>query len=695
MQHDPTLAPGLGNEGHAIGAIGGQDAGNIPHQQAGQDEIPVARQNAAEARRERPQGAGEDIRQHEIIGAGGGNGAMAQAGRDRKAQIATRLIGAGIFFGHGHGDGIDIGRDHGAVQNPCGGDGENAGAGAEIEHPARAAALQDMIEAGKAAMGRAMVAGAKRQCSLDFDGDAVCVPASRRTVMRAMNHEPAGLDRLQSIETGGDPIARRDLVKLCCRSHLCAGDGGDQFAHRVLIGRVGEIDFRVPALGGLILKAGDAGFIGVKQFTSQFSDGFRGIAGGGDADDGGYGRGDEAFTHGAGPSTVARQRHLISSTRRTIAPAPGMRAPAHRAEETPLKNATGYSTFGATQMRCFCMAEACRLWPIRNRRAWSMLRRLSQSSKLPALALLGAALTLTVVTAADAAPKGSMGSRGSRTNVAPPPTATAPTQARPMERSVTQPGAPSATAARPGAPAAQAAQPSFARNLMTGVAAGLLGAGLFGLLSGSGLFSGLGSLSGFFGLLLQIGLIYLAYRLIRGFLARRNQPAMAGGRAMQRMTQPQAAPHMARTGMMAGAGLATAAPAVDITPQDFTTFQNALATIQTAYGREDVPALRANLTPEMAAYFEEELDNNRRKGVLNRTGRVELLQGDLSEAWADPDAEYATVAMRYAMADAMVERGTGRVVEGDLNNPQQFTEVWTFRREPRQAWKLSAIQQVQ
>ncbi|MGL5737227.1 MAG: TIM44-like domain-containing protein, partial [Beijerinckiaceae bacterium] len=326
-----------------------------------------------------------------------------------------------------------------------------------------------------------------------------------------------------------------------------------------------------------------------------------------------------------------------------------------------------------------------------------MLRSLTRLGKWPAYALLASAMTFTAIEIADAAPRGNMGSRGSRTQSAPATTNTAPTQAQPIQRSVTQPGAPAATAARPGAAAqaAQAARPSFARNLMTGVAAGLLGAGLFGLLSGAGLFSGLGSLAGFFGLLLQIGLIYLAYRLIRGFFRSRQQPAMAGGPAVQRM-QPQADPQAyARAGMGAGAGAATAAPAVAITPQDFNSFQSALATIQTAYGREDIPTLRASLTPEMAAYFEEELDNNRRRGVLNRTGQVELLQGDLSEAWADPDAEYATVAMRYAMPDAMVERGTGRVIEGDLNAPQQFTEVWTFRREPRQAWKLSAIQQVQ
>ena len=74
-----------------------------------------------------------------------------------------------------------------------------------------------------------------------------------------------------------------------------------------------------------------------------------------------------------------------------------------------------------------------------------------------------------------------------------------------------------------------------------------------------------------------------------------------------------------------------------------------------------------------------------------------LLQGDLSEAWREVGGEYATVAMRYAIVDVMVDRATGRVVSGDCSAPQEVTEVWTFRRDPGAAarsWQLSAIQQV-
>ncbi len=38
---------------------------------------------------------------------------------------------------------------------------------------------------------------------------------------------------------------------------------------------------------------------------------------------------------------------------------------------------------------------------------------------------------------------------------------------------------------------------------------------------------------------------------------------------------------------------------------------------------------------------------------------------------------------------------SGRVVEGDPNQPTEATEVWTFMRSRGGPWLLSAIQQVE
>jgi predicted lipid-binding transport protein (Tim44 family) len=91
------------------------------------------------------------------------------------------------------------------------------------------------------------------------------------------------------------------------------------------------------------------------------------------------------------------------------------------------------------------------------------------------------------------------------------------------------------------------------------------------------------------------------------------------------------------------------------------------------------------------SYYAEELAANTSRGVLNRISDVKLLQGDLSEAWREGNADYATVAMRYSLNDEIVDRASGRVTEG---GPDEATEVWTFMRTPGGAWLLSAVQQV-
>ena len=95
----------------------------------------------------------------------------------------------------------------------------------------------------------------------------------------------------------------------------------------------------------------------------------------------------------------------------------------------------------------------------------------------------------------------------------------------------------------------------------------------------------------------------------------------------------------------------------------------------------------------MLRNFGGELEENRRRGVRNALSEVKLLQGDLAEAWREGGTDYATVAMRFAVLDAMVDRATGRVVSGDTTRPTEATELWTFRREGGSPWLLSAIQQ--
>lgn len=292
---------------------------------------------------------------------------------------------------------------------------------------------------------------------------------------------------------------------------------------------------------------------------------------------------------------------------------------------------------------------------------------------------------------------GSFGSRGFRTWSAPPSSRTMPGTASPFQRSATPRPAPGM--ASPMGQPRGAFGGAFGRGLLGGLAGGLLGAGLFGLLTGHGLFGGMMGFASVIGLLLQIALLVFLARLAFNWFARRNANAMAG--AGHRPSPGFTSPFTARAPFGAAGFGSGAAPEaamaqpIRLAAEDFNAFERLLGETQAAYSREDVGALRGMSTPEMASYFDDELEENRRKGVVNRVSDVKLLQGDLSEAWREGVDEYATVAMRFSLTDEMLDRATSKPAPG-WEGQTETTEAWTFRRPAgagAQDWKLSAIQQ--
>ena len=310
------------------------------------------------------------------------------------------------------------------------------------------------------------------------------------------------------------------------------------------------------------------------------------------------------------------------------------------------------------------------------------------SFRRASVALLVAVLALSAPVDAYARAGGgfSFGSRGSRTFSAPPITATAPRPTAPLGRSA----APAQGYFTQAAPRGGFFSGGFGRGLI----GGLVGAGLFGLLFGNGLFGGLGDGLSFFGLLLQLGLIYLVVRFAIG-LFRRRQFAVAGGAGPGRGPLPGGPLPGAATGF-AGSGFApNATVPLQVGKADFDAFERSLVDVQTAYGAEDLDRIGRLATREVTARFASDLAENARKGLVNRVSNVRLLQGDLAEAWREGGSEFASVAMRYSLSDAMFERASSRLVSGGAS-PQEATEVWTFMRPAGSgpdAWRLSAIQQ--
>lgn len=313
------------------------------------------------------------------------------------------------------------------------------------------------------------------------------------------------------------------------------------------------------------------------------------------------------------------------------------------------------------------------------------MNRLSRFLASAAVAAMALAPVL-----ADARPGGgaSSGSRGSRTYSAPPSTNTAPSTARPMDRTMTEPsrGAPGVSpgvGAGAGAAAGAARQGNwFQRNPFMG---GLLAGGLLGAMMGGGFFSGLGSLAGFMGFLFQIaiigGLVFLLVTLLRR-RQQAQQPAMAGmPREMQRV------PERALTG-----GGGTASPRVTVTAADQEAFGRMLVDINRAWSAGDTAALSRLVTPEMMGYFRDDYAALEARGWKNQTSDVRLESGDVAEAWSEGAREYCTVAMRFSLID-VTRDAAGTVVEGSPTNRETVTEIWTLVRVQGREWQLSAIQQ--
>lgn len=310
--------------------------------------------------------------------------------------------------------------------------------------------------------------------------------------------------------------------------------------------------------------------------------------------------------------------------------------------------------------------------------------------KTLAVVLALALPTALAISSADARVGGGMssGSRGSRTYSAPPSTSTAPGSASQFNRTYTQPGAGMNSAA-----SAPARGGLFGRagGFMGGLAAGFLGAGLLGMLFGGGLFGGLGGLSSILGLIIQIALVVLVVRLAMSWWQRRHTPQAAYANADAGAGPgPQVNQRSGLGGFGFGAN-ANNAP-LEIKPDDYEAFERLLGEIQTAWSNEDVAKLHTLATPEMVSYFEQDLAQNRARGVVNKVTNVKLLQGDLAEAWREGETDYATVALRFALTDKTLDRNSGAVVAGS-EQPGEATEVWTFARRPGTGWELSAIQQ--
>ena len=265
----------------------------------------------------------------------------------------------------------------------------------------------------------------------------------------------------------------------------------------------------------------------------------------------------------------------------------------------------------------------------------------------------------------------SQGSLGSRTYNAP------------MQRSLT-PQSPAPSGQLPGSAYGYGNSHPFWTGLAGGFFGGWLGSMLFphwGMGYGMG-----GAFGSIFVWLFIFWLVWMGSRLFTRGLAPQSGPGGGGGM------------------MFGGAptGFAAAPPVsapLAISGADYQAFETILKGVQAAWSAGDLAKLRPLATPEMISYFAEELAANQSQGVVNQVEQVELLRGDLREAWDEGRLQYATCYMSWRALDYTVRADrrpadSDYVASGDPRQPVEAAEIWTFARSPGGHWLLSAIQQV-
>ena len=292
-----------------------------------------------------------------------------------------------------------------------------------------------------------------------------------------------------------------------------------------------------------------------------------------------------------------------------------------------------------------------------------------------------------------------IGSRGSRTYQ--------DNGAKPIEQSTTPKQSatppPSAAGAPPMQPAPAAPSSWWQRNpLLAGIAGGLAGTWIGHMLFGATESSAKtteaepsaasNSASNSFGLILLLMLVGAGALYYFKKVRQNPAPVFTG---LSRSTA-------ARESLLDISSTSTDRPTTDtaytVTTEDKAVFQQLLTDIQSAWSAQDVTTLRRFLTPEMLSYFSTALAEDKSRGVENHVEGVELLKGDVREAWSEGDTHYATVDLRWNARDYTVSttipRGEpGYLIEGDEETPTESYEVWTFMRVQDGRWLLSAIQQ--
>jgi len=248
----------------------------------------------------------------------------------------------------------------------------------------------------------------------------------------------------------------------------------------------------------------------------------------------------------------------------------------------------------------------------------------------------------------------------------------------------------------------QSAQPginnqkgSFSRGMMGGLLGGALGGMLFGSMFGAG-GSGMGILP-----ILLLGVA--GYFLYKKFSQSQrpggwqgNQPRPTFGAGAGGFSSPVAPPPPPSLGPQDA--LEEGIAEIRRTDRSFDTkyflevASDVFFQVQAGWMRRDLDSYRHLLGESLATEYQEQFEEMRRLGHINKLESIAVRKVDIVSAGSDGREDFVTVLFTANLLDYTVDEKTNEVVSGSMTTPVKFEEEWTWARlVGTQNWKLEGI----
>ena len=129
-------------------------------------------------------------------------------------------------------------------------------------------------------------------------------------------------------------------------------------------------------------------------------------------------------------------------------------------------------------------------------------------------------------------------------------------------------------------------------------------------------------------------------------------------RLFRRGTAPMSAPYLREGGgapLYRGFGAGPReSREIAVTATDQAAFEAILKAVQDAWSKGDLRTLSHYVTPDMLTHFRDDIATYQSQGVANRVEQVELINGDVREAWDEGDRHYASCLLHWRALDYTV-----------------------------------------